>query len=562
MNHSRAARWASALALAVIGLGAPSPATAQPVAPAAIAPAAVAVPAADPGLIPDGATGSLTIHKLLLDDDEPAGAPGDGRAADLPPGAEPLPGVVFTARQVTGVDLTTAEGWRLAAAYQSGTATLTPDLLGPTATSAPTDASGVTVLGELPVGLYLVHEAEVLGADGRPDPSVLPGRDFLVTVPMTDPEHPEGWLYDLHVYPKNSRVTIAKSVADGDAGVAGRDAPVAGRVLSYTLRADIPAGGVAAFDGHYEIVDDLAAAVVPGSDPVRHSADYLELTAPDWPGSVRVSLTGGAGGELTACASPAATACDYVLTLTPASVSVSMTERGLGRLAAADAAAPLAQVEVVLAARVRPTVGPPTLGSVLVLPNTAVLVPSGSADCAITSNTVRTVFAALRLHKVDAASGDSLAGAGFTLYRTRDDALAGRDPLAVTALTGADGMALISGVHVTDFADDAPASYGYWLVESTAPDGYTGLSAPIEVRLSSDGTTALADGTGGFPVPNTKGGLAWTGADVRWLLLLGIGLVVLGGLFGLLARRRDASVAEAPAGEQAAGELATGEASR
>lgn len=43
----------------------------------------------------------------------------------------------------------------------------------------------------------------------------------------------------------------------------------------------------------------------------------------------------------------------------------------------------------------------------------------------------------------------------FTLYRTRDDAAAGRDPLAVSAPTTSAGMTQFAGLHVTEYQNDA-----------------------------------------------------------------------------------------------------------
>lgn len=540
MNARRASRWLGAAVLAVLGLlAAVGGAQALP-APATAVVGTTRLPGAtspDPALIPHDATGRITIHQLLLDPGASPGLPGDGTTGPTPPGAGPLAGMTYTVTRVDGVDLTTTTGWQQATAYAGDGVALARTRLGASVTSAPTGADGVTVVAGLPVGLYLVHALGVMRADGTPDPSVTTGSDVLVTVPMTDPEHRQSWLFDIHVYPKSSGLTLTKSVADGNAGVSGEDAPVAGRVLTYTLSADIPDPAGTG----YRLVDDLATAVVPGSSPARQTSDYLAFSDPSWSGAVRVTLTTDPAAALTGCTT-ARVGCDYVLDRTPSAVSVSMTGAGLARLTAAKAASPLARVVLTAQARVRASVTAATAHGPLVLPNTARLFPDARSirsGRGVVSNAVRSTYATLRLHKIDRSTGSALWGAGFTLYRTRADAEAGRDPLAVSGITGADGMAEIAGVHVTDVENDAPASDAYWLVESTVPKGFTGLAEPVAVQLGSDGRTIGADATGGRPVPNAKGALAYTGADVVWLLVLGLALVLVGGLLAVAARRRE-----------------------
>lgn len=69
-----------------------------------------------------------------------------------------------------------------------------------------TDATGVTTFNQLEVGLYLVVETTKPAAVTE---AVAP---FLVSVPMTrvgksGKDDPTQWLYDIHVYPKNSTQT-------------------------------------------------------------------------------------------------------------------------------------------------------------------------------------------------------------------------------------------------------------------------------------------------------------------------------------------------------------------
>ncbi|MDO5501997.1 MAG: SpaH/EbpB family LPXTG-anchored major pilin [Actinomycetia bacterium] len=498
--------------------------------------------------IPAGATGSLTIHKLVGPTLDQSEHPATGAPITLPVGVVPVAGVVFTVSQVEGVDLSTTAGRAAAQEYLEDLGSARENL-GRSWTTAATNTQGQAVLRDLPVGLYLVHEQAAHAADGSIDPRLVGGRDFLVTIPTSDPVT-GAWNYDVHVYPKNSSVEITKTVRDGNLGVDGEDAPTAGSVLTYEIAADIPHDGLRVFGGRclvdgavasggdldehgfgpdgmcaagasfdatgaaYEIIDDLSTAVVPGVSPQQHTSDFLEFQAADWAGSVQVSLTGA--GVLTACAAPGDSGCDYTLTQTSERVVVSMTAAGLTKMAAAKADDGSAQVRVQIQARVRDAVvtaltqtddgrSAAVPVAVLTLPNTAVLIPTGPAQDAgthVPSNPVRTIYGTLKVHKLDASDQRPLAGAVFTLYRTEADALAGRAPVAVSAPTNAAGMTQIPGLHVNDLQNDGPATDSYWLVETTVPEGYTASGEPIQVRVLSDGRTEGADVTLGVPVPN------------------------------------------------------------
>lgn len=172
-------------------------------------------------------TGSITIHKYEWNGEN--GGAGTGEAGDSLPskpveGGEdetptPLAGATFTVYQVKSADElkdyyngknvtwptsweeyaeknTTTGGYKL----KSGvTATVTVTEVG----SKTTDTSGVVKFEELPLGLYLVLETET------PDSVKTACEPFFVSVPMTKVSTDTNggltdWLYDVHVFPKNS----------------------------------------------------------------------------------------------------------------------------------------------------------------------------------------------------------------------------------------------------------------------------------------------------------------------------------------------------------------------
>lgn len=169
--------------------------------------------------------GSITIHKYEWNGEN--GGAGTGEAGDSLPskpveGGEdetptPLAGATFTVYQVKSADElkdyyngknvtwptswedyaepdTTTGGYKL---KSDVTATVTK------VDSKTTDTSGVVKFEELPLGLYLVLETET------PDSVKTACEPFFVSVPMTKVSTDTNggltdWLYDVHVFPKNS----------------------------------------------------------------------------------------------------------------------------------------------------------------------------------------------------------------------------------------------------------------------------------------------------------------------------------------------------------------------
>lgn len=138
-------------------------------------------------------TGSITIHKYeqadIGQDEWPAGEPGDGTVIEDTSGlGTPLANVEFSIWNVTGQytgseDATTIDTTDLGAAMAVKS----------------TGADGVATFDELAVGVYLVAETNSDPHTTRVTPN------FFVSIPMTNPDG-DGWIYDVHVYPKNALV--------------------------------------------------------------------------------------------------------------------------------------------------------------------------------------------------------------------------------------------------------------------------------------------------------------------------------------------------------------------
>lgn len=115
-----------------------------------------------PPLIPDGTTGSISVHKYS----QPPRYKADNQGMQLPSsqldGLTPLKDAKFTVKLVTGIDLKTNAGWKKA---QSLVDTFDPFNPGAITQNghglvnkkeATTNASGLASFKNLPVGLYLV----------------------------------------------------------------------------------------------------------------------------------------------------------------------------------------------------------------------------------------------------------------------------------------------------------------------------------------------------------------------------------------------------------------------
>lgn len=136
--------------------------------------------------------GSITIHKFEQKDegqtDWPAGEHGSGMPiTDTTGFGEPLAGVEFTIWNVTGKYTGNEDATKVDTSSLGEGTTQT------------TNAQGEAVFSNLQLGVYLVEET-------KGDPHTTHFTDpFFVSIPMTNPQG-DGWIYNVHVYPKNALV--------------------------------------------------------------------------------------------------------------------------------------------------------------------------------------------------------------------------------------------------------------------------------------------------------------------------------------------------------------------
>ncbi|CAN7170299.1 SpaH/EbpB family LPXTG-anchored major pilin [Microbacterium sp. LjRoot45] len=473
---------------------------------AAVAMIGLTAPAHAAPLVDPDQTGSITVHKF----EKPAaatGLPNNGTVVDTS-GLTPLAGVTFEIRPVNPIDLSTNAGWAdaadLAAEFDAsdaeGSVTGAGYTLG-AATSEVTATDGTAVFGDLPVGLYLVQETAYPSG-------VTPAAPFLITVPLTDPTGSDTWIYDVHVYPKNSLTEAAKTVDDLDAIQLGDE-------VVWTITAGIPNESV--IDG-YKIVDPLDA-----------SLDYVDTLVTLSNGA---TITEGTHYTVTHDASNA--------------VTVEFTAAGRAVLAANNTADVV--VDVVTTVN---TVGE-IQNQALVYPNAASFdidpgEPGGPAE----TNVPETRWGGITLEKTDGTS--ALTGASFQVFTSAADAAAQTNPVSLGGqttftVTAADGTLTLSGLRYSDFAGDAtvapgdPGYLSYYLVETVAPSGFELLAEPIPFTVTAATSAIGVDlevvnvaHNAGFELPQTGG----TGTGL--LYVFGFALIAGGVLLLVLRRRTHAS---------------------
>lgn len=210
--------------------------------PAAAADEGATTTAPSTSTIDTGKKGSITIHKYVMVDTTKATIPNNGEAVSagkIPDGATATSGAVFTLYKVMTKD-------DLIAYYNDGKAKQpeAKDYLGTdgkvditmvknfddanrkgeqcVVVMPATNTDGVSTISGLELGLYLAVETTTPAAVTS---AIQP---FLISVPMTKVDTAEdnsksadSWLYDIHVYPKNS--TAVGEITLKKLGVIGND---------------------------------------------------------------------------------------------------------------------------------------------------------------------------------------------------------------------------------------------------------------------------------------------------------------------------------------------------
>ena len=449
-----------------------------------------------------------------------------------------MAGVEFTITKLN-VDLTTPEGWKQLADAK-GDVVKAGALKSNTTQTITTGGDGLASFtdAQTEVGAYLVSETRT------PD-KVIPAEDFVVTLPMTNPDNTTKWNYDVHVYPKNTISGVDKKVTD-------KPAPGSGHDITYTITTSIPKvdypGG--ARIKRYEVVDQLDKRIKKDAlTPVVKIVGQNET--------------------------PLADTTDYTLITAEGAdhnwATIQLTEEG--RRKAAEArhnGTGETKVQVTLTAKFDATVN--LEGD---LSNTAGLIPNDSPNFTWDPSNPGTKVPGIPTTPVLSKYGkvvvtktgtDELAdktkynGAQFQVYectktaggatlRDGDPSTQAVDPLTIggekTFTTAGQGMVEINYLRANDYVDGVKKDTltdedHYCLVETKAPEGYTLQADPIPFRVLADNATAKAPtAVTVTDVPKNAGfRLPLTGANGVIFLTVAGALLVAGGAVVAYANKR------------------------
>ncbi|WRS30836.1 SpaH/EbpB family LPXTG-anchored major pilin [Actinomycetaceae bacterium MB13-C1-2] len=462
--------------------------------------------AAVPG---DGGTGTIIVHKFE-NPDTPTGLPADGSAIDPTEldGLKPLPGVGFTVVPITGIDLSTQEGWlalkNLSVSVNpttgepilSGTG-VPPIALGTPMTEQYTGAAGDTTFNVSADKAYVVYESSPLpGTTTVAQPTIL-------TVPYPGAKPGDAWNYNVNIYPKNVVVDVAS-----------KDATVVGNNIVWNVNYDVLSLGAGKTYTEFKIADTLGAGIT-----------YV---------SSRVYLTDGTTKQELDLTD------DYTLPGTAPALSMELTSAGLAKLdeKVADPA------KWTLVWEITATAGEDADNT----SNTAAITVNGKTPpTEVEVTTPQTLhhgaYVMKQAKNVGETSNVPLAGAEFEIYGL-PNAATGTCP-AYAGLTAAGYLPAWSGGTLTSAATGKTgemtlAAGSYCVYETKIPAGYKGdASAGTVLSVGADGAfttivnTQIGSDAGDLP------SLPITGAQGRVLLaLVGTGLVALAVGLYLVRRNR------------------------
>lgn len=454
--------------------------------------------------------GSLTVHKYLHQvngsDGDISEAPAAGDFTD------PVEGVVFTVypllKDGQPVDLSVPANWDALGDLTPGDGCTAPAgyTLGAGQAMPATDANGAANVA-LPIGAYQVCETSA------PAQIIDSASPFIVTIPMP---HENGWVYDVHAYPKNGEGTIEKTIEEQqDTGL--------GSVVKFPVTVPIPTTGED-WTG-FAIRDTLDSRLTPVA-----------------PADMTVTVDG----------SPL-DASYYTLTVDGQQITMNFTAAGLAWLNQGPNAQAGKKIQVVFAGTVT-TLGNGTITNEAELwPNNPGFDPSTNPP--VPSNEVETHWGSLEVQKRAAGTSGNegrLNGAVFEVYNAVDPyaadcsaAEAAGDPVVVngeTQFTSAGtGVISIPGLFVSDSVNpviDAQQRC-YVLKEVAAPAGYVLPADPFTAVTVKIGETTVSDNV---DIVNTQQGvpeLPLTGAAGQVMLIAaGVAAVAVAAGLVLMNRRR------------------------
>lgn len=406
-----------------------------------------------------------------------------------------------------GIDLTSNSGQQAAAALTADDAVQRiegPPVVAAVATDS-TDISGDATLSVPGPGLYLVKETTTPAGYVGAAP-------FLVMLPLTHPTDLDRWLTTVHVYPKNSKASVALEVED-------QSAVKLGDKIKWMSRSSIP--NRPTLDGY-----ELEHLINPN----------LELVNPP-PGT-----SSGVVVRLDCACDTLSEGIDYTVGYDPATraLKINMLAPGLSKLEAAVLHHPSAHVVVAYET---------TVQAEGVHQNSVSLYPSLTAinDRIGVHDTALTKWGpiAVRVHERGNPS-NLIEGAKVKLYLSEEDARNGTNPVEVSGMsewtTDADGLLHIAGLRFSNFVNGLdreptdPLFRYYYVMPVYYPPGWTGEFLPLPTTVTSEIEAKVVQ----FVVWRSEERLPNTGAQIAGgTIVAAVALIALGLVFMRRRKQQD-----------------------
>jgi hypothetical protein len=434
----------------------------------------------------------------------------------------PIAGVTFQVQQVNNIDLTTPAGW-------TTVQNLTPSQaaargLG-TAQTVATDSNGLAVFNNLPIGAYLVQET---AAGTKVADRTAP---FLVTVPTATGKAgtpSNTWVYDVHVYPKNSTTDLTKTRVNAAAGSAEA---LNANLQRWNVAARIPQIASGETFENFTVVDTIDTA-------------YLQFLLTDQPSGV------AAGGTVTATnatgtAFTLTSGTDYTVVKSTdgKTLTLSFTSAGYTKLAANKGGT--VTLNVLTKATAVPANTTPA-GTIVNNASSTIKISNSPATTNTTSATGTVAsFQYFAYAPVKDAAGNTtkspLANATFELYPSAADAAKNENKIVI------DGKSSWTTDANGQYTFPVLNSGTYVVKETAAPAGFELPTLNIPTTGAGANTTYYAELPHDQQLPTWA--LPFTGGNGPVLFAVGGGalLVIALGAALVVARRRQAAAAHANA---------------
>lgn len=437
---------------------------------------------------------SLKIHRYLAESYAQDDLPNNGTEIMTGiPDKTPVAGITFTLYQLNNPQGAAISG-ETAHAY----------IIEGSAQTAATGSDGVAVFENLENGYYFVVESNSFGREQGSTESkyYMPVASFVLKLPMENPAG-NGWLDEVHVYPKSQSMMIDKFIngagnADPDfttANAAKSRSVFADSKFGWTVEAIIPTD-IGTSGRTYSIVDELPANsafdldsvqvfTAPDTDTPTKNCEKLKLNqdytlAPNAANSFTFTLTQAGREKLQGLAENDDVPVKWIRIKYDAALKRT-AEQGVA-LGAQATMHYIVTSDVVSAAE---TAGNLRVSLLAAGTDTEAEKLAATTITRRVTNPPEVHSGQVKLYKYDAVDKTkTLSGAVFGIAATKAEAAAGS--FIQTGTTNSKGELVFPGLAygaAGDSVQQNSSNTTFWITEVTAPSGYKKLGDAFEVTF-------------------------------------------------------------------------------